>query len=111
MGFARSLIIAIATLAVPLSASPAPSPNDWKIALGWNQTVLPSLGTSVGAFTPPASAVKQNLASTELVSTLGVRGCAYLSVFLTSYLSRDLVVCSSAQIWIGKGNAGALILT
>jgi hypothetical protein len=74
MGFARSLIIAIATLVVPLSASPAPSPNDWKIALGWNQTVLPSLGTSVGTFTPPASAVKQNLASTELVSTLGVRG-------------------------------------
>ncbi|KAJ7859285.1 hypothetical protein B0H13DRAFT_2075256 [Mycena leptocephala] len=78
MGFARSLIVAIAV---------HHRRNDWKIALGWNQTVLPSLGTSVGTFTPPASAVKQNLASAELVSTLGVRGCAYLSVFLTSYLN------------------------
>ncbi|KAJ7216735.1 hypothetical protein B0H12DRAFT_1078892 [Mycena haematopus] len=47
-------------LSAPLSTTAAVvAPTDWKLAVGWNQTVLPSLGTPVGPFTAPgASAAK-----------------------------------------------------
>ncbi|KAF8217625.1 hypothetical protein K438DRAFT_5260 [Mycena galopus ATCC 62051] len=62
-------------------AAVAPAPTDWKIAVGWNQTVLPSLGTSLGPFTPPAG-TKAGLASGQLatapVSALGKPGGVFI---------------------------------
>ncbi|KAJ6599977.1 hypothetical protein DFH09DRAFT_1129155 [Mycena vulgaris] len=53
----RSFIAAL-ILCIPL-ATAAVVRSDWKIAVGWNQTVLPptALGTSIGPFTPPATAL------------------------------------------------------
>ncbi|KAF7292011.1 hypothetical protein MIND_01226800 [Mycena indigotica] len=58
MRLSRSLFTVVAALGLPGIASAAVTPvvEDWKIALGWNQTILPasSFGKSVGSFTPPA---------------------------------------------------------
>ncbi|KAJ7056161.1 hypothetical protein C8F01DRAFT_1312237 [Mycena amicta] len=58
MGLVRTLVAAFLALSLPLATTAATTPvTDWKIALGWNQTILPasSFGSSVGAFKPPAS--------------------------------------------------------
>ncbi|KAJ6572242.1 hypothetical protein B0H19DRAFT_1133049 [Mycena capillaripes] len=85
MGFARSLVVAVVStvLLVPLSTTAATiSLKDWKTELGWNQTVLPSLGTSLGAFTPPAGMVPaQKLAAPAVaapVSALGKPGGVFI---------------------------------
>ncbi|KAJ6470213.1 hypothetical protein C8R47DRAFT_1149028 [Mycena vitilis] len=56
MTSARSLVVAVvsALLVAPLAATAAPT--DWKLEVGWNRTVLPSLGKSLGAFTAPTGA-------------------------------------------------------
>ncbi|KAJ7191189.1 hypothetical protein GGX14DRAFT_481708 [Mycena pura] len=59
MGFSRSLaVILLTALSLPLATAAAAVPHDWKLAVGWNGTVLPAsaLGTSIGAFTAPSSA-------------------------------------------------------
>ncbi|KAK7059785.1 hypothetical protein R3P38DRAFT_2837864 [Favolaschia claudopus] len=60
MGPSRSFLAGvIVLLGLSSSTLAAVAPTfDWKLANGWNQTVLPSLGTSVGPFTPPAGAIK-----------------------------------------------------
>ncbi|KAJ7150859.1 hypothetical protein C8R43DRAFT_1127784 [Mycena crocata] len=68
----RSLLVGVVSTfiaLVPLATTAAAvTPLDWKLAVGWNETVLPatSFGTPVGAWTPPASkgSPVQNLAST-----------------------------------------------
>ncbi|KAJ7703451.1 hypothetical protein B0H16DRAFT_1638706 [Mycena metata] len=85
MPTARSLMVTFvsALIGLPLSvtAAAAPTPTDWKIALGWNRTVLPSFGTSVGPFTPPAGAVpiSQKLAAASTPSSdLGRPGGVFI---------------------------------
>ncbi|KAJ7034571.1 hypothetical protein C8F04DRAFT_567274 [Mycena alexandri] len=86
MGTARSFIFAFvsALIALPLSVTAAAviTPTDWKLAAGWNGTVLPlsSFGTAVGRFTPPAGArpISQNLAASAPASDLGKPGGVFI---------------------------------
>ncbi|KAF7323562.1 hypothetical protein MKEN_00576500 [Mycena kentingensis (nom. inval.)] len=76
-------LIAAASLAAAAAAAAVPQQDDWKIALGWNQTTLPaaSVGSSVGAFTPPASfgAVKAVKAvSLAVTASVGKPGGVFL---------------------------------
>ncbi|KAJ7863731.1 hypothetical protein B0H14DRAFT_3443826 [Mycena olivaceomarginata] len=85
MAPARSFLAAVSVLFALCASSTtaaAVAPNDWKLAVGWNQTVLPSLGTSVGTFTPPAGAIPaqaaSKLAATAAVSALGKPGGVFI---------------------------------
>ncbi|KAJ7655326.1 hypothetical protein B0H17DRAFT_1186062 [Mycena rosella] len=69
--FIGAVVSTLLALSVPLTTAGAATPKDWKLAVGWNQTVLPAtaFGKSIGPFTPPASAnlAPQNLASAATV--------------------------------------------
>ncbi|KAJ7065971.1 hypothetical protein B0H15DRAFT_958407 [Mycena belliarum] len=72
--FVRAVVFALVAASVPLATAAAVAPTDWKLAVGWNQTVLPSstFGTSVGAWTPPAGFAPK-VASSKLASDAAVK--------------------------------------
>ncbi|KAJ6469353.1 hypothetical protein C8R45DRAFT_1016762 [Mycena sanguinolenta] len=84
MGSGSLLVVLSAVLGLfaPTAAAAAAPTKDWKLAVGWNGTVLPSLGTSVGPFTAPgtgaAKAAPAVAATVGPVSDLGKPGGVFI---------------------------------
>ncbi|KAJ7484272.1 hypothetical protein FB451DRAFT_1231943 [Mycena latifolia] len=81
--FIGAVVSTLIALWVPMTTAAAVAPSDWKLAVGWNRTVLPptALGTSIGPFTPPSNTgtVSQNLVSASKVqSALGKPGGVFI---------------------------------
>ncbi|KAF7338804.1 hypothetical protein MSAN_02203000 [Mycena sanguinolenta] len=80
-GFLLVVLSAVLGLFAP-TVSAAAAPTNWKTAVGWNGTVLPSLGTSVGPFTAPgtstAKASPAVAAAVAPVSDLGSPGGVFI---------------------------------
>ncbi|KAF7318394.1 hypothetical protein HMN09_00348600 [Mycena chlorophos] len=69
----------LGSLALPI-AQAAAAPTDWKIAVGWNQTVLPAsaIGTPVGPFTAPSTGSSNVLVSLAASTTSGTPGGTFV---------------------------------